>query len=627
MLGIQFKTKQFGVVAAILICVGFAKAQNAEFDKTPVQRWAATGFNFQDLRQFIRPDPSSCLKDEARFVGCMVALDYIALQGTFPREIEVSEVCVPVAKAGNVGGNAQKCKVYPKDALLVGVSAPAEEGVKQLNIAFRYLNSDEYKELEIENFPKLRFYNSTKFGSAREAQQAEWNKWVKYFSKAKEIPYIAMMNALVNDLKPEFKEPEMASFVASRVANLFLSTAQTPHDSLMSLIDIKEMQSPDKSFSGIGVEVTKDDQTGYTKAANVFEGSPSESAGIMDDDLITAVDGISTKDMPLDGIVKIIRGPIGTKVKIDILRKGVQISPIVVTRGSIKSENVSAKIYNAHGKKFVRIKYHQFKGAEKDYSDCRTIYNILENNPDADGWILDLRGNPGGILPTSVCVSGIFVGANKPIVNTKDFATKKYYAISHPQLSDRVDDGGSAVKWEKSPNVLSAQKPMVVLIGQGSASASEIVSGTLQEYKRAWIVGVRSYGKGTVQALGPSRFNQSVYVKTTTATFHRPLSKISNQGSGIEPDFWKLPKPEMELDKSKILAPEARSFFNPVALDTTEVWKNSREAEIAQIDDCVSQLPENYNQRYTAGSTQPKLPDYQALYAEDILECQMRLGL
>ncbi len=266
-------------------------------------------------------------------------------------------------------------------------------------------------------------------------------------------------------------------------------------------------------FGGVGIEITM--EKGRPVVIAPIEGTPAWKAGLRPGDIIIAINGEDTFNMSLIDVVKKIRGKPGTKVKLTILRKG-EGKPIEVeiVRAIIKVPSV--KYINYKGIGYIKIS--QFtQGTAKSLEDA--IRELQKQN--VKGFILDLRNDPGGLLSEAVAVGDLFIPEGKLIVYTKGRKgdLHRYYAEREPIIKD---------------------KPIVVLINKGTASASEIISGALQDYKLATLVGEKTFGKASVQNLIPLEDGSAI--KLTIAYYYTPKGRLIHK-KGIEPDI-KVPMDE-----------------------------------------------------------------------------------
>jgi len=267
-------------------------------------------------------------------------------------------------------------------------------------------------------------------------------------------------------------------------------------------------QETEGEFGGIGIEIGM--EKGRPIVISPIEGTPAYRAGIKPGDIILEVDGEDTSNMSLMDVVQRIRGKVGTKVRLSIYRKGMD-KPIMVEleRALIKIESVK---WTMVGENVGYIKLSQFNEKVSVQVE-RAIKELLAKG--ANGLILDLRNDPGGLLSEAVNVTDLFLPEGKLIVYTKsrNGETQRYFSRRKPIIPDDL--------------------PLVVLINRGSASASEIVAGALQDHKRAIILGEKSYGKASVQNIIPMEDGSAL--KLTVAYYYTPLGKLIHK-SGITPD-------------------------------------------------------------------------------------------
>ena len=260
-------------------------------------------------------------------------------------------------------------------------------------------------------------------------------------------------------------------------------------------------------FGGLGIEVTL--ENGFVKVISPIDDTPASKAGIKAGDMITHLDDEPVLGMTLSEAVSIMRGKVGSKIKLTVSREDNQTLQIEIVRAIIQLKAVKAKIENNIG--YIRVSSFNQK---VDTQIIKAIKDFKKKEK-VIGYILDLRNNPGGLLDQAVSVTDIFLNQGE-IVSTRG----------------RFDREGS--RYNAIKRDLTEGLPLVVLINQGSASASEIVAGALQDHKRAIIMGTKSFGKGSVQTIIPS--GEDVALKLTTAKYYTPLGR-SIQKTGIDPDI------------------------------------------------------------------------------------------
>lgn len=305
-----------------------------------------------------------------------------------------------------------------------------------------------------------------------------------------------------------------------------------PHSAYLPPTDYKEMEEHTRGeFGGLGMEVGMED--GFVKVISPIDDTPAQEAGIQAGDLIIKLGSEPVKGKTLSEAVKIMRGKPGTKLLLTIVRKG-EDAPIKVeiTRAVIKVKSLKQRLLK-DGVGYARISQFQLRTGTDLVKSIEKLEK--ENGAELSGLVLDLRNNPGGVLNAAVQVSDAFLDEGL-IVYTEG----------------RIKN--SQMRFEASKGDLLGGKPIVVLINEGSASASEIVAGALQDQKRAIIAGRTSFGKGSVQTL--LQLNNGAAIKVTTARYYTPSGR-SIQAEGIKPDVdIELVKVE-KVDKDKLAVKES----------------------------------------------------------------------
>jgi carboxyl-terminal processing protease len=308
------------------------------------------------------------------------------------------------------------------------------------------------------------------------------------------------------------EKPDDTKLITSAIDGMV--SGLDPHSNYMDASSYKDMQvETSGEFGGLGMQVTMENSV--IKVVSPIDDTPAAKAGILAGDVITQVDGEPTKDLPLDRVVAKLRGPVGTNVTLAIERQNIT-KPLVVTltREIIKDRSVS---FRDEGDNVGYIRLKQFNSLAND--ELTSAIKDLSAKIPADqikGYILDLRNNPGGLLDQAVAVSDAFLTRGE-IVSTRG---------RDPDETERFD--------AKRGDLING-KPLIVLINGGSASASEIVAGALQDQKRATIVGTRSFGKGSVQTIIPLGQSGGA-LRLTTARYFTPSGR-SIQAEGITPDI------------------------------------------------------------------------------------------
>ncbi|NDW46080.1 S41 family peptidase [Ruegeria sp. PrR005] len=361
-------------------------------------------------------------------------------------------------------------------------------------------------------------------------------------------------------------------------------TSLDPHSSYLSPEDAAQMRVQTRGeFGGLGIEVTQEE--GFVKVVSPIDGTPADEAGIEAGDFITHVDGESVLGLTLDKAVELMRGPVGSEIVITVVREG-EDEPfdVSIIRDTIKLTAVRARTQGTS----VVLRVTTFndqtypnleEGLKKQVEAAGGIDKI-------NGIVLDLRNNPGGLLTQAIKVSDAFLNSGE-IVSTRG---------RNPEDGERFNatDGD-----------LAQGKPVVVLINGGSASASEIVAGALQDHRRAIVVGTKSFGKGSVQTVMPLRGDGAM--RLTTARYYTPSGR-SIQALGVSPDIVvEQPRRRTEAEE-EATSPRARS----------EADLRGRLNNDSLSEDEIRQIEED---RAKAEATaELRQEDYQLAYAIDILK-------
>ena len=302
-----------------------------------------------------------------------------------------------------------------------------------------------------------------------------------------------------------------------------------PHSAYLDAEAFKELQvGTQGEFGGLGIEVGMED--GLVKVISPIEDTPAYQAGIKSGDLIIKLDDTLVKGLSLNDAVKKMRGKPGSNIVLTVLRKP-EPKPllITVTRAVIKVQSVKSKLVDPNYA-YVRITQFQEHTGENLATALEKL--LKESNNNLQGLVLDLRNNPGGLLTGSVAVSAAFLPQDSLVVYTEGRTEDAQMRLNaNPQ--DYLRGTGKSDFLKNLPPIFKTL-PMVVLINGGSASASEIVSGALQDHKRAVIMGTQSFGKGSVQTILPLGNNTAI--KLTTARYYTPNGR-SIQATGIVPDI------------------------------------------------------------------------------------------
>lgn len=368
-------------------------------------------------------------------------------------------------------------------------------------------------------------------------------------------------------------------------------TSLDPHSSYLSADDAAAMQVQTRGeFGGLGIEVTQEE--GWVKVVSPMDGTPADAAGILAGDFITAVDGENVLGLTLDQAVEMMRGPVGSEIIITVVREG-EIEPfdVSIIRDTIKLTAVRSRTEgNSVVLRIATFSDQTFPDLEAGFKKQVEEAGGLDN---VDGIILDLRNNPGGLLNQAIYVSDAFLEAGE-IVSTRG---------REAQDSDR---------YNAAAGDLAEGKPIVVLINGGSASASEIVAGALQDHHRAIVIGTKSFGKGSVQTVVPLQSDGAM--RLTTARYYTPSGR-SIQNLGISPDIIvEQPRPKPAVEGEEAEAPKLRS-----EADLRGSLNND-----SLTEDEIRQIEEDRTRAEAAAALRED--DYQLAYAIDILKGLNALG-
>jgi len=353
-------------------------------------------------------------------------------------------------------------------------------------------------------------------------------------------------------------------------------TSLDPHSSYMNAKSFKDMQVNTRGeFGGLGIRVSM--EAGYVKVISPIDDTPASRAGIKPSDLITHLDGEQVQGLTLNQAVDKMRGKVGSDLKLTILRVGTKPFDVSITRAAIKIKSVRSKVEDKVG--YVRIT--QFN-EQTDVGLKKQMAKLKKDiGDDIQGYVLDLRNNPGGLLDQAVAVSNAFLSKGE-IVSTR---------------SRRAED---TQRYNARPGDLADNLPIVVLVNGGSASASEIVAGALQDHNRAVILGTKSFGKGSVQTIMPLPGHGAM--RLTTARYYTPSGR-SIQGKGIDPDIVvkqsrieavDAPKGRFEADLRNALDNGLKKDTKKKTKKPDDAKKNDDKASSAKPGDDKADVPQDY---------------------------------
>ena len=413
--------------------------------------------------------------------------------------------------------------------------------------------------------------------------------------RAKTYRMLGLFGDVLNTVENQYvSEVDDTKLIQSAIDGML--TSLDPHSGYLDPESFDDMRDQTRGeYGGLGIEVTSED--GVVKVISPMDGTPASRAGIKAGDYITAVNGESVLGLTVTEAVKQMRGKPGEAVALTIAREKSDPFDVKLVREVIKPKSASARMEGDYG--VLRV------GAfnEKTTDEAEAAFNDLRaKNPKMKGLILDLRNNPGGLLDQAVGISDLFLEGGEIV-------------------SQRGRDPRDVERYNARTGDMTGGLPMVVLINSGSASASEIVAGALQDRKRAEIVGTTSFGKGSVQTVIPLRGGIDGALKLTTAKYYTPSGR-SIQKTGIEPDL----EVALTRDEAQIIANRAyqfseASFKNALNADEGKVRRGAHEPAEAppetfdvKKDFQISRAGDVL--RYGSVAATPKLPKPTARMAE-----------
>ena len=336
---------------------------------------------------------------------------------------------------------------------------------------------------------------------------------------------LQQLAAVFGMVKSDYVEPvDEKKLITEAIAGMVSSL--DPHSQYFDKKSFKEFKEGTSGrFVGVGIEITQED--GLVKVVTPIEGSPAFRAGLKTNDLITRVDDTAVKGLSLNEAVKRMRGEPNTKVVLTVFRKDENRTfSVTIVREEIKQQSVRGKVIEP-GYAWIRVSQFQEQTVE-DFA--HKLEEMYKQEPRLKGLVLDLRNDPGGLLNAAVAISATFLPENVTVVSTNGQTADSKQILKATVRDYLGRDGSDPLK--KLPAGLK-KVPLIVLVNEGSASASEIVAGALQDHKRATIMGSQTFGKGSVQTFRP--LGPDTGLKITTSRYYTPSGK-SIQAKGIVPD-------------------------------------------------------------------------------------------
>jgi carboxyl-terminal processing protease len=377
-------------------------------------------------------------------------------------------------------------------------------------------------------------------------------------------------------IKSDYVEPVEDKKLISEAINGML-TGLDPHSSYLDVDGFKDLQAGTQGeFGGLGIEVSMED--GLVKVVSPIEDTPAYKAGVKPGDLIFKLDDAMVKGMSLNDAVKKMRGKPDTPIVLTILRKG-EANPLIIkiVRAVIKTKSIKPKLVEP-GFGYVRVTQFQEHTGEDLAKALKDLHE--ENKGNFKGFVLDLRNDPGGLLNGAVGVAAAFLAKDALVVYTEGRTADAKMRLT--ANAENYVRGGAKNDYLRNLSPDYKKVPMVVLINGGSASASEIVAGALQDHKRATVLGTQSFGKGSVQTILP--MNNGTAIKLTTARYYTPNGR-SIQATGIVPDI--IIEDGSEVGFSLREADLTRHLVNPKESETpaAKPAEPAKEVEPAKKDE------------------------------------------
>jgi carboxyl-terminal processing protease len=400
---------------------------------------------------------------------------------------------------------------------------------------------------------------------------------------------VQQLAAVFDRVKAEYVEPvDEKKLISDAISGMVAGL--DPHSQYLDKKTFREFrENTGGRFVGIGIEMGMED--GLVKVISPIEGSPAFRAGLKPGDLITRIDDTPVKGLTSDQAVKRMRGEPATKVQLQVFRKLENRSfPVTLVREEIRMQSVRARMVEP-GYGWVRVSQFQDRTVD-DF--VRKVEDLYKQDPNLKGLVLDLRHDPGGLLDASVALSAALLPSDVVVVSTNGQMAESRQTY-RATVADYVRRGGPD-PLKRLPAALK-KVPLVVLVNEGSASASEIVAGALQDHKRAVVMGSQTFGKGSVQTIRPLPGDTAL--KITTARYYTPSGR-SIQAKGIVPDvfldetadgnvFAVLRMREADLDKHLQGADEKK---DPVREKAREEARKRLEEQLAKSKEPPKPLPE-----------------------------------
>lgn len=541
----------------------FGGPQAANSRETLVKYWADVGLKVDILANYV--NNPVCYSSHEAYIQCMAAINTLLAH----------------ASAG-------KLQLVP--------DAPFYDAAQNVQVKKQIGNVALVTWMPKAQLPKERLAEIHAFENATRAA------WAKLLKTGKNVD----MEKLVAQMAAPFSGHAEESFVVAHAINEFMQV-QDAHSRIMPVELLKKDYASDVVDDLVGVGIHLSERDGQVSVEEVMEGGTAEAAGILPGDQLVAVDGKSVVG-DVRKAVAAIKGPEETRIVLGV-KRGAETKEFTLLRKKVAVKNVASKLIDDGKTKLAYVKLASFI-PENSPEQIEQAIKDLEGRG-AEAVVLDLRGNGGGSLHIAVKIAALFLGADKHVVTSKSL-----YPDAIPDKAYSTAPDAKAV----------TTLPLVVLVDPMSASASELLSGALQDHKRAWIVGERSFGKGTVQAglkpLGIHKGLQDkkIVVFQTIARFYLPSGR-TNQIVGVSPDFVATQRPGEEIHY-----PREQDLY-PNALSSVGEASHSERAQetVTQLRACLDSQGTAKQNYLAPGSKLPR--DYPVHVVLDLMSCFNKLKI
>lgn len=559
--------KDLGILALrvliALMVAAIAAPQMAFAELSDEEYWNNTRISISDLQDMI--NTKNCYKNADQFLGCVAAINSL-LETSSPSKILSNK----------------QIETLPEMKNTVGII----EGVQ--------IKIHETESTQVKNIAQS-------WGKFIEKRSQSNKSWRGVYQVTQQKP-LSIEKLLQYALESSAKAQE--KYQLARAINAYYMNAVDPHTYITPLAKFKASTAKsEEQISGVGMSLSRFDQT---YLLTPFEDSAAARAGVQENDILVSVNGKDISGMPAEEVTRLIKGPAGTSVVLGILRHNQPLT-IEIERSIYIIKNISGKLIEDPITK-RKVGYIQLNSFMED-GVCSKFISIAKNlhTSGAENLILDLRYNSGGLVNEAVCIASSYLNKDDVVITENDPQTN---AI---KSTHRARGGFSVYN-------LYNKKPLFVLLNQGSASASEMLAGALSTHYKAIVVGVRSYGKGTMQAtLFDAMFDtfRGYILRKTTARFHF-ASGASNQLIGIQPDIevYSNPNPSEE---DKFAIREADLYPNAIA--PSKALNGFPKAGIDGIKACMAKRAV-ISERHSINLQSNTVVDYQLRMAREAAACQ-----